>query len=191
MDDTQILKQQIESAPEEIRTFLVQKKWTTPVNEISNKYGFLPEQKTALENEVIFVLLGLDTSSNFQRNFQTEAGVSELVSRIINTEIQNRIFKQFSQYLPTEEDDSTDTADSISVPEQVTEIEIAPNILPMVEPGEVAHDTTPEEKAFMNTPTVQASVPETKNEERLETPRPNIVGVPQYTGEDPYREAAN
>lgn len=85
------------------------------VTEISQKYSLNDVQKKILENNI--------TSGSIS-NLKQDLSVSDIVASQIQEEINNRFFKK------------------VGTPKvELTQIEIAPNSLPAIEPGQVAHTT--------------------------------------------------
>ncbi len=107
MDQTdQILKQQVANAPKQIRSYLREDLWTKVVSEIGLKNNLTPEQKTNLENEVLFVLISLEFKGDFQKNIQENVKIPELLARDIAKEVYEKIFKQVESFLPTGVDEN-------------------------------------------------------------------------------------
>ncbi|TAL48825.1 hypothetical protein EPN83_03485 [Patescibacteria group bacterium] len=105
MDETrETLGEQIKTAPKEIRNFLSQNRWSLVISEIAKKNNFSSDQSTALENEVLFVLIGLEFFGDFKTNIQRELSIPELFARDIDAEVQERIFKEVKGWLPKEKE---------------------------------------------------------------------------------------
>lgn len=209
MDEIKILQEQITSAPREIRTFLAQGEWANVTQKISERNKFSPDQKTALDNEVIFILVGMDSRENFKENIRTTTGVQEFLAREIEYEIDENIFKKVKSFLPTETE--AQPAREISqnkpvIPEiptqqkvfepkietpsiqKTTTVEIPPANLPMVEPGEVSHDTTPKvpEARIMNQESGERDTEVRIKNQEASKAKTNTKSA--YEGIDPYRE---
>ncbi len=193
MDEIQILQDQLRSVPKEIRAFLARDEWSNIVQKISQRNNFSAEQKTALENEVIFVLVGMDSRENFKENIRNTTGIQEFLAREIEYEIDENIFKKVESFLSTETEaepvqkisENKPVIPEILTQQKVTAVEIPPANLPMIEPGEVVHDTKPQ---------MTAPVIETKPDVLQPTIKPSTSTPPKPinnhypNGQDPYRE---
>lgn len=102
MDEEQIFKEQIKGLPEELKQFLARDKWLSDIKEIARKNNFTDDQTTSFINETSFVLTGMDLKDNFAKNIQTELVIPELLAKDIAEEINERIFKEVSDFLPKE-----------------------------------------------------------------------------------------
>jgi hypothetical protein len=109
MDTEQLISEQLEIAPDEIRNYLAEGGWRDVVAEISDKNNLSQEQRVSFENEVLIVLLGLDLASNFKTNIQNSLGILEVQANDIDVEIQEKVFAEVAQWLPKEieEEDAT------------------------------------------------------------------------------------
>ncbi len=203
MEDSKILEQQITSAPEEIRKFIAEEKWVSVVEDIAKKDGLSLDQKTSLENEVLFALIGLDLLSNLEKNLSTSLGIDPVLAKAVTMELNERIFKEMMAFLPTEIDVSSVEQEKIQPviekpdleslpPTKTTELEVPPANLPMIEASETVHDTKPFvppiQQKPTQTPPVQAPIqtPAQKQQPEPYTPPTPQAGYPG--GKDPYRE---
>ena len=169
MEADKIIQEQIKNASQEIKKILTDKSWLLVVNQTSQTNNFSEEQRVALENEILFVLFGMELVSDFKRNIQENLSLQEQASQNISDEIYEKIFKGVEEFLPTEIEGEEKTPGILP--------EIPPANLPMVEKDKTVHDVTP-----------MASVESSKQEVvRKETPKPQ---APTYypSGQDPYRE---
>ena len=209
METDQILQEQIKSAPVEIREILKQKSWLTVTEEVSRKNGFLDNQKDSLENEVLFVLLGMELIEKLPENLRINVGLAENKADEIYKEIYEKILKNIEVLLPTdvevEQESKEEAKQRLSermgtaepkieaAPAPMAEVipkvpEIVPSNLPVVELGEVAHDVAPatsevgsREKEVRENPTAQPA-----------EPLKQASSIPHYpSGRDPYREPLN
>ncbi len=105
MNNDQIIKEQIANSAPEIRDYLVKKEWLQVIDNLGQKNGLNPEQKANLENEVLFVLLGMELAINFSENVATNvAGLTQDKIGQIALEIHEQIFKNLEQYLPNRQE---------------------------------------------------------------------------------------
>ena len=182
MDKDKTISEQLLTAPKEIRSFIAQGEWAKILNQIFQENNFNPEQKTALENEVIFVLLGMELATDFCKNIQYSLNLNESLAKILDQQVSEQIFKPVRPFLPTSAEPEEEAA------------EIPPQDLPMVETGQIAHDTTPEEKqwlGFKPEPRVAAPLTAPVVEQKVEDSKPPATQpspTTAYSGKDPYRE---
>ncbi len=100
--DNQILKKQLEILPAELRDLIVQGTWSTIVAEIAQKNNFSKDKALSFENETLFVLLGVELLSDYQKNLERELFIPELLAKTITDEMYTRIFNQVKVFLPSE-----------------------------------------------------------------------------------------
>ncbi len=204
MEDLKVLEQQINNAPEQIKKFLTEEKWVSVVGDIVKKDSLSAEQKTSLENEVLFVLIGLDLFSNLEKNIAESLSLEPILAKAIVVELEERIFKDIKSFLPTEAETSTQTEKVIKTPDlgslppvKSTVLEIPPQL-----------SIVPEGKVMDHLPPISPTQPkmqvdsrqETVDSQKIEIPKPIApiiqpskppVFVPPpvgYSGKDPYRE---
>jgi len=187
-----VLNEQVKNAPMEIKELLTKKDWSIIVNQIAQKNNLIADQKVSFENEVLFVLLGMELITNFQKNVTENVGVDESTSINMSEEVYNKIFKKVELFLPEREEILTET----NLPE------IAPEIHPMVEEGEVVHDAPPlnlKTEAPITKPVstnIEDTLQKTSGEAmstRVDNQRPEMPSpapkINHYAGgKDPYRE---
>lgn len=163
MNETdKLIEEQIKKLPETLRLAIDSVPWKTLVQEIGRANSLDTGQIVSLEQETMFILFGFENSNDYVSNVAGNVGISEDASYTIAESVVDKIFTPISEKSKGHENPTT----SAIVPE------IAPNNLPMVEEGEVAH-TVP-----------HVEQPETKSE-------PVKVSLPDYRyteGKDPYRE---
>ncbi len=199
MEDIKILEQQILDSPEQIRKFVMEKKWVPIVEDISKKNNFSLEQKAALENETIFVLVGLDLLDNLEKNLLESLGIELVLVKVIVAELNERIFFEIKSFLPTEIEEvlpqteqqkstSNSISDFQSLPSvKTTELEVLPQMSVVPEGKVMDHlppitPTQPKVTASGGTPqNAVAPTPET-----IVPFKPIITGYDK--GKDPYRE---
>ncbi|MBX4200091.1 hypothetical protein KW790_01355 [Candidatus Parcubacteria bacterium] len=137
MNPEEVLKQQIESAPQEIKEFLAGEEWEPVINNLANNSGLTEEQKTSVENEIIFVLVGLDLRSNLKQNLQN-IGLSDTIAKFVAAQIDTKILERFEGILPTSEEAPRKTISWPEEPDSQTHT-APPENLPVVE----EHEPTP------------------------------------------------
>jgi hypothetical protein len=103
MDETKkIIKDQLVVAAPTIRELILNDSWSMVVSEIAEKNNFSPDQTTGLENETLFVLLGLEFKGDFQKNIKEGVGIPDPLAQGVAKEIYEKVFKQVEEFLPTE-----------------------------------------------------------------------------------------
>ena len=200
MDITQVLQEQIRTAPDEIKQILKSGSWSQKIEEVVQINNFSLEQKTALENEVLFVLLGMSSYLDFTGNIIEALQIEKERASVVSKEVFENIFKPVVELLPTEEEGVG------------TDLEIPPEDLPAVVPGQMVRDVAPatSEAGSMEyevgkklSTNIPANLPTDNNVPPFEKERPKSFfkpeinekkveqrpNVPGYKpGEDPYRE---
>jgi hypothetical protein len=198
MDQNEIIKEQVVNAPEEIKNILRTRSWIVVTDGIAAKNNFSPEQRASFENEVLFILLGMELVKDLSFNIKTNVGLTEDHAKQLSTELYEKIYKNVEKLLPTETE-----SESITKPESKEEAMrrlsdrmrgvmngeapkgVVHENLPMVEPGEVVHDVPHVETAPEPKP---EAPPKIEVAEKAPT-APDKPSTPSYSpGKDPYRE---
>lgn len=153
-EEEKLIKEQFNKLPANLQKAINTVPWKSSVKEVAllNKLSF--EQVAVVERETMFIIYGFENPSDYIANLVREAQIDEVTATTIAEMVNEKIFKIISQKV--EEFDK-------SKPETPHEN------LPMVEPGEVAH--------------------EVPHVEQPKTGKPQMVQTPNYAGgKDPYRE---
>lgn len=141
MEETNILKEQLKRATSEVRSILEEKKWVGVVRQIADKNNIIGEQLNSFENEVLFILLGMELREDFQKNIESNVGIDISQAVEIDKEIYEKLFKEIEKFLPAE----------------ITALETSN--LPMVEKGEVVHSVPPVEQPRVEKSKLSVPVP--------------------------------
>jgi len=140
MESEKILQEQIAKAPKEIRDILTSGVWSQTINQIAQTSNFSDEQKTALENEVLFVLLGMELLSDLQNNIQSSLAITPEITQSTVQKIKAEILNDVEEFLPEElekgEESTTDTD------KPTLALEIPPEDLPAIVPQPSSETTT-------------------------------------------------
>lgn len=140
MESEKIIQEQITKAPKEIRDVLAGDGWSQTINQIAQTNTFSDEQKTALENEVLFVLLGMELLSGLQSNIQSSLAITPEIAQSIVQKVKTEILNAIEEFLPKELEDETEDT---TVPEEPSlALEIPPEDLPAVISDVVKQPTT-------------------------------------------------
>lgn len=194
MEIDNVLREQLSIAPNKIKQILLNKSWLKVTEEISGKNSLLKEQGETLENEILFVLLGMEYLSDLIQNIRINVGLTEEKAHGIAQEAMDKIFKSIENLLPKADITEKPVESKEEALQRLKEKMMggsvrAPDLvpkanLPMVELGEKVHDVPHIEvaKPIVSTPApVQPQSIPFKPE--ATTPPPNYS-----TGKDPYRE---
>jgi hypothetical protein len=126
-EELDIIKEQIQSAPEEIKKLVAGNIWNNGISIVSKKNNLSQEQIASLEKEVLFVILGMELYSDFAKNIQRELAISEILANDINIELFDSVFRQIINLLPKEKEGSTPSPNQAS-PEQNDGLKVEPVI---------------------------------------------------------------
>lgn len=146
--------------------------WKNRTEEIAKKYSLDPTQTDTLINNVLFVLIGTDKPEDFLKLMTSELGISRLLADQIIEDLEMRVFDYAIKTIEKSEQKQEVRSKNLEVEKEIVTPkqnlvienkpekakvtlpvvekpkvpEIKPVILPMVEKGEVAHNTTPQPK---------------------------------------------
>lgn len=202
-DSNKIIKDQLNSLPLDVRESISRVPWKDKIKYIAKREGLDEEKSIALETETMFILFGFLSFETYTENIMREVGLDQETASRISDSVYNEIIleiqKQFEmiEAISQKQKEPPEVEPPVpsKLPEQKTEtpliqkttaVEIPPTNLPMIEPGEVVHDTKPQvatpvvktEPAIPPQPTIKPSTP---------TP-PKPVNSHYPNGQDPYRE---
>ena len=160
MNTDQILREQIDSLPDPLKDYVVRRGWAGSVDSISAKYNLNPEQKTALENELLLVILGLELADHFKPSLASQNVATGSVLADLVKDCYDAIFEKLEAFLPDQEEPT----DLEARPEELAAPQGSPTP-PAPQPAERAASS--ESGSRPNLPPLQSSYP---------------------AGQDPYRE---
>ncbi|MBI4155923.1 MAG: hypothetical protein HY507_01685 [Candidatus Zambryskibacteria bacterium] len=83
----------IKNLPQAVQDLVFDGEWEKRVTEIAKKYSLGPGQTDTLINNVLFVLIGLDTPDTFTSLMTSELGISKLLAGQIIEDLENRVFE--------------------------------------------------------------------------------------------------
>jgi len=201
MDEkSKIIEEQLTKVPINLRRAIKKTAWEKVVSDISKNNKLNEAQERSLEQETMLILYLFDNPSNLISNIIKEVGVDNVKAEILAEEIVNKILLPIQRLVGAE---STPQEKGMGSDKFHTNLpEIAPEIHPMVEEGEVVHD------AGLEVGSKKDEVSDTGNEVRSKnhevSPETNISNTPEiqkpqtpaptpkinhYAGsKDPYRE---
>ena len=139
------------------------KTWIQITGEVAKKYSLNNTQTDVLINNVLFVLIGLDTPDTFLKLMSSELGISKLLADQIVNDLENRVFSYALKFVETREKSNSKGDVAPIAPKEMEKkpapapiinnippkiirpvtLEVKPENLPMVEKGEKAHDVKP------------------------------------------------
>lgn len=178
MEENNLLKERIESAPEQIREYIRGNQWTSVVKEVCQKNNLSQDQLSSLENEVLFILLGFDVQKNFTKNVEQNLKIPSVLANDISREFQNRVFSQFKNLLPVEIEGE---GENILIKQAEMLIEDEAGNKDNVSPAPVKSANPTPGISFQNT--IASRVPDA-----VAPTTENVIIKKQYPGQDPYRE---
>lgn len=202
-EDEKIIQDQFNKLPPQLQEALKSTPWKSMVNEISLLKTLSLAQVESIERETMFILYGFENPNDYAINIMREAEINEATATAIAEQVDEKILKVIAEkiddtkgsVLRTLKESKEDamrrlidrreqTGQKASIPE------IAPEIHPMIEKGEVAHTVPHVEQSapIMPSPTPQPEIASPKPEVAPEKPKP-APSIPHYSpGQDPYRE---
>src|SRR3989344_75148 len=196
----------VKNLPQVVQDFVYDGVWEERTAEIAKKYSLGPGQTDTLINNVLFVLIGLDTPDTFTNLMTSELGISKLLASQIIEELETRVFEYVlntveSQKLKVESKSKPEIKSGpadleVKLSNQREEKKIFANIKTEIKktPGtignvayvpEVRPETVPmvekNEKAQVRVP--QTDTPQQKQEQPVRQPEPvqRPVSVPRFT----------
>ncbi len=179
MEENNLLKERIESAPQQIRDYLKGNHWTSVVKEVCQKNNFSQEQLSSLENETLFILIGFDVQKNFTKNVEQNLKVPPALANDISKEFQSRVSSQFKDLLPAEIEGESE---NILIKQAEMLIEDVAGNKDNVSTAPIKPVNPVPGNSFQNTLTSQAP-------DAVAPTTENVIVKKQYPGQDPYREA--
>ena len=184
MDESDVIKEQFEKSAPEIKKLLAENTWTEIVSQISDQYSLGPEQTTALENELLFVLLNMEPTADLAKNIQNSLQISPELGGKIFQEAYERLIKRMEQFLPAEIEGEEEPP--LNVPAPPSEEVTLKNIPEVKEEKEIIAPNM----TVLHDPIVEAAQapepPKEEEEKLLPQPKSSYSG-----GQDPYREPLN
>ncbi len=82
-----------QNTPPFIQEFIESGEFSAFTEKLSTKFGFTPDMRTDVSNEILMVLLGVSSPNELPQNLATEAGVGEILIPDIIEEVRNGVFE--------------------------------------------------------------------------------------------------
>lgn len=192
----EIFKDIYRSLPEELKNIVATPEISNINDEIAQKHKLNDEQRLSLGDEITMRLMGITTRNAFPENLKNRLQIKDEEILTILEDINSKILSKISEKVSIAQEEYSQTkiknnlSDMTNTPNQeepteTTSIEIPPANLPMIEPGEVSHDTKPQ----MTPPVVETKPTISQPAQKPSAPvPPKPVNIHYPTGQDPYRE---
>lgn len=99
LDTTELIKKQYQKLPQEVRDAVTASDLPSKMKTIADSHSLMLDQTGILQNEILFVMLGLEPSNNFINNISDELGIKKDKAEKIADDVNNLIFKPIKNYL--------------------------------------------------------------------------------------------
>lgn len=140
-------------SPKELQKFVSDIVWLKRAGEISTKYSLTEEQTLTLQNLALFVIIGVEEPETFAESVEKELGISKLLTEQVVKDVDERVFQYAFNLLSESEKEIVVPEMSKVAFDTDEEIpEIRPEIVPMVERGEIARNAEKPEKVPFSVP---------------------------------------
>jgi len=208
-DNDKLIQNQFNSLPVDVKESISRIPWRERVRDIAKREGLDADKSLALETETMMILFGFQSADDYTKNILTQVEIDEETAERITKEVSDEILtdieKQFEMIdaishkntievpkitqVPTnQQPPATVSPASTQNPSASSSIEVAPNNLPEIVPGQTAHNVPHVESTI--TPAEPKPIVPSAPISRNENGRPNLE-FPQsgyQKGKDPYRE---
>lgn len=202
-EEEKLIQEQLNKLPPNVRSALSSTPWKELVGEIGAAANLSPDQLENLTRETMLVLYGFENPAEYINKLIQEIPLDEETAVIITEQVNKQIFEPIAVKVAGAAPNSSDSND----------LEIARDILPMIEPGEVAHEVPHmEAKPTIDSPPADAASfgearqpttdkmgaeqavgsrkQEVGNEGEIKEAMPHVTPKNNHypDGKDPYRE---
>ncbi|MBX4209352.1 hypothetical protein KW799_01505 [Candidatus Parcubacteria bacterium] len=190
----EILQNKLASIPEEIRQQAISDAVATTLSQIAKDHNLHIDQAGVLDEETLYVMLGLEKADGFTGKLRERLGISQEIAVEIVKDVNEKVFLSIRESLmkmhESEEEqtgtEATAETENLGTRESIlAEIEDhAANLPPLPASGRIAPKPA---IASTAAPAIQAS--QAPQQPRPETPKP-VAEPPKPRGYamDPYRE---
>ena len=104
MNTSELIKERYQQLPQEIRDAVTASDLPTKMKTIASNHGLMIDQVGILQNEILFVMLGLEPSSDFVNNMSKELGIKRELAEKITIDVNRLIFDSIKNYLREREE---------------------------------------------------------------------------------------
>ncbi len=94
-----LLKKQFATLPKDIQDAMLSSQFGEKLREISKKHELSVGQMNSLENETMFVMLGIERPDNYIKNLEKEVGLPSSKVREVAQEVNEKIFRLIRESL--------------------------------------------------------------------------------------------
>jgi len=101
-----VIKKQFAQLPKEVQLAVTDTNLIQKTKDLSAKYSLRIDQLGSLQNEIIFVMIGLEPSSVFIENISNELKINKEQANLIANDANETIFKPIRIYLRKWEEDA-------------------------------------------------------------------------------------
>lgn len=181
-ENQQILKSQFEKLPKTLRDFVSKGNWSASVLGIAKKINLTQEKYASFENEVLFVLIGLQPKTDFVENIKNELEIDSNMAGWIAEDVEKNIFGKVANEIDEmwQAIEQNGEEDEENVQEETNE---------NLEKDEVGSTVGQSfEDIILNQ--AKAMMPAVPPENLPTGPEPQHEVHDYPTGQDPYREPA-
>lgn len=202
MDDTDtqldaVMQERFAKLPKVVQDAITSADVQKHLQELAKTHKLHLDQWTTLENEVMMVLLGIESTSAMQANIQKEVGVDAETATALANDISGIVFAPIRQELERQLDHPAAQEEIKTDTEQVREQMLAANVQPagaaVQLPATPAAETKPVADAatpITGTPANTPPVTPVAREPISETYKPGEASSDRKTvHDDPYRES--
>lgn len=165
----------VRNLPKPVQDLVFDGVWEERTSEIAKKYSLNETQTESLTNNVLLVLIGLLNPDNFSETTMSELGISKLLTDQLIEDLETRVFDYSIKIIDEQENKLSESKKNFGQPTGDT-LELRPEIMPMVEPGEKIR-VRPVPVGFSDTTPKPVPKPQTPAPELVQRP----VSVPRYT----------
>jgi len=111
-ETTQTIKERFSELPKELRDAITASDLPVRLKNISNNHNLLLDQANILHNEILFVLLGLEPSSEFVPTVSRELQINNEKANLIAKDVNTQIFDSVRSHLMEWEEGANKDLDS-------------------------------------------------------------------------------
>ncbi len=94
MDYKEIIKNRLDELPPQWKLFVTSENWRVVTLRLCTQFGLSEEQSAHLENEIFFVILGMEPPKDFSENIKSELGLDENTARRIADSVNGSVFSR-------------------------------------------------------------------------------------------------
>lgn len=125
MDESQeIIKEQLEKLPKSIRDAIASVDLGSKIKKIADKNMLHIDQAGNLENETLFVMLGLEPTVDYKENIRKELNISRDRAQSITADIDKEVFMQIRESLKKVQNSPSDTIDKPQEKKEINHVNL-------------------------------------------------------------------